>query len=191
MSRPVEAFLPGGLDGQQAQKLARFPLDLLHAPDPLPPQFTGLFRKAQENSEDVRAQGGFDFGNPAVRSAFSPRNPGRPVSSLRRPWRVRRRKIRGDTSNSICTSVSRSREPSPRTSFGPQIVSWHSRTGRRRTARNPHATSAGPTYAYKLLIIHELLVFAGRMRFLRKLAEPFKTNERDPVAWNRWPPSPD
>src|ERR1017187_6305361 len=61
MSRPVEAFLPGGLDGQQAQKLARFPLDLLHAPDPLPPQFTGLFRKAQENPEDVRAQGGFDF----------------------------------------------------------------------------------------------------------------------------------
>src|ERR1035438_8581159 len=71
MSRPVEAFLPGGLDGQPAQKLARFPLDLLHAPDPLPPQFTDLFRKAQENPEDVRAQGGFHFGNPAYALAFS------------------------------------------------------------------------------------------------------------------------
>src|ERR1017187_9903659 len=64
-------FSPAASMVGRRKKLARFPLDLLHAPDPLPPQFTGLFRKAQENPEDVRAQGGFDFGNPAYALLFS------------------------------------------------------------------------------------------------------------------------
>jgi hypothetical protein len=136
-------------------------------------------RSRYANQEDVRAQGGFDFGNPAYALLFPLEIPAGQYLPCGDLGACGGGKFAGIPVTPYAPVYSRSREPSPRTSFGPQIVSWHSRTGRRRTARNPHATGAGPTYAYKLLIIHELLVFAGRMRFLRKLAEPIEAERQE------------